>query len=83
MLAGREHVDRESASDVESGEIRGLPREAPEDERGIEGYGGERIHRQPDSATALRAGGDNGYACRELTERVAKIPPVEALCFCL
>jgi len=81
MLPGRQYVDREKAGSVEGSKIGGLPREAPEHERGIERYGGKRVHRQPDGAPVLCARGDDGYARSELAERMAKIPTVEVSCF--
>src|SRR5713101_5431541 len=36
VLPGRKHIDCEAARGIEMSKIRGLPREAPKDKRGIE-----------------------------------------------
>src|ERR1700739_2307391 len=79
MLAVRQNVDRKATRANKVRKARGLTRQTPKHEWRIERNRGKRIHSNADPPPVFRARADHGYARGKLAQRLAEVPPVEAL----
>ena len=76
-LIGRQDVDDEMRCLLEGGQALRIERLAPQHERRVERYRGERIDGEADRLAILASRGDDGDAGGEGAERVAEVARIE------
>ena len=83
-LVDGQHVDNEPAGVAEGVHVRRFVGQAPQDYRGIERHGVERVGGNADFCAFLTQGRDNRDACAETAEgapQVKRVDSADVACF--